>query len=246
MLDRWIYNAESKGNFISLFTESFVLIIFLSFINVLLGGNYLFLVTLTSVGLAYPATKYIRKKDHEVLVNKDSTVLDFFNNQIFVFWCFFLATVLAFLIIFPLISDYSFQENFVRSVSGNLVRPDISFAEIFFHNLYVALITFMIAFVSSSGLVFVLVWNASILTYVIAQATTIVGSLSMLSRYVGHGLIEIAGYILIGLAGSLLSYRFERYGRYSAKSNTVMLKYSLYTIGASFAFILVGAIIEVL
>lgn len=248
MLERWIFQAEEELDFLKLFVEIFVLTICLAFVNSLIGGNFLFLVALTSITLAYPITKYIRHQDHLELTRyqTEHSLFGRLNRQLLVGWCVFLAVTLAFLITFPLLKDVSFQANFISSITGAITQSSIGFNKIVLNNLFVAFMVGIIALISTSGLVFVLLWNSSILVYVIASAVTIADGFNILVRSIGHGLLEIAGYILMGLAASLLAYRFERFKRFPKEANLILLKHVIFITLLSILFIVVAAILEVL
>lgn len=248
MIERWLFKAEEDNDLLRLFLEIFLITILLSFLNILLGGNFLFLVSLTALTMAYPLTKYIRHQDHLELTVAASTksMVARFDKQVVVCWCIFLAVTLAFAVTFPLIKDASFQEGFVNSISGAVTQESIGFSKILFNNLNVAVLTGLIALISTSGLIFVLFWNASILVYVLSKAASAIDSSWLFVSLLGHGLLEIGGYVFIGLAASLLSYRFERYRRFSKDVDKVLMKNVALLLILSFAFILAGAIVEIL
>jgi uncharacterized membrane protein SpoIIM required for sporulation len=247
MLERIIFKDEEESNFIKLFVEIFFIFICLCFLNVLLGGNYLFLVALTSISIAYPVVKYIRRQNHLELLEDDlANSLNHFNRQIMVTWLVFVAATLAFMLTFTLLKDYSFHAKVVSSITGNITQITYSLSDILLNNLYVAFLTFLIALISTSGLLFVIIWNASILAFVLAQASTFVESFGMFFGYIGHGLLEIAGYVLIGLAASILSYRIERYKRYNKEANKHLLKQFFVLLFLGVLLILIGALAEVM
>ena len=248
MLERWIFKAEEELNFFKLFVEIFFLVILLSGINYLLGGNFIFLVALTSVTLAYPITKYIRRQDHLDLERFDDkkNFFERIEKELIVGWCLFLAVTSAFIVSYPLLKDVSLQANFYNSISGAITHPEMGFLGILSHNIYVALIVGLISLISTSGLIFTLTWNSSILVYVIVKAANFSESLGVFLGSIGHGLLEIAGYIFIGLAASLISYRFERYKRYPNSVNKTFAKDIWIMTAISISFIFFAALFEVL
>ncbi|MFT4326283.1 MAG: stage II sporulation protein M [Candidatus Woesearchaeota archaeon] len=247
MLERWIFNDEENAHFLRLFTEMFIVFLVVSFLNYFIKGNFLFLVALSSISVAYPVTKYIRREDHNELFDHSmSDVLQRFDRQMLVFWVIFIAATIAFIITFGLLTDTTFHANIVESVSGRMVNPDLSFSDIFFNNLYVGFITFLVALVSTSGIIFIIVWNASMLTYVLAQSGTRISSLTMMFSYLGHALLEIGGFVMLGMAASLLSYRIERFKRFDRHANKVLfINFSLLVI-IGIVLIFLGALVETL
>ena len=58
-------------------------------------------------------------------------------------------------------------------------------------------------------MVFILVWNASVLGVFLSKIININPITALL--YLPHGLLEISGFILAGIAGALLSHQFEHF-----------------------------------
>lgn len=246
MLERIIFKDEEDSSFIKLFVEIFIIFLLLCFLNILLGGNYLFLVAITSISIAYPVVKYIRRQNHLELIDENiNHSLNYFNRQMLVGWVIFVAATLAFLLTFTLLRDFTFHEMIVSQITGN-ITGNISFMDILLNNLYVGFLTFLVAFISTSGIIFILVWNASVLAYVLAQASTFSQTSIMFLHFISHGLLEIGGYILIGLAASILSYRIERYKRYNKFASKHLLKQFFLLLMLGLGLILIAAIVEVI
>jgi uncharacterized membrane protein SpoIIM required for sporulation len=95
----------------------------------------------------------------------------------------------------------------------------VSFFSIFFHNLIVFTIILAVsALVSSSG-AFILVWNASVLGVFLGvlarnldgmQILTGTGKIPTPLAYIPHATLEMAGFIVAGIAGSLISAAIYR------------------------------------
>lgn len=221
MLERLLFRAENEEKYLLLFLELLVVFIFLLLFNRLLGGDYLFLVALCSLSISYPVTKFIRKIDHtELLPHTVRDIVELFRRQLIVFWIVFITSVLVFAIGFSHIKNTSFHQAVISALSGFMINTDLSFFDIFLNNISVGFLGMGIAFISTSTLVFLIIWNASLLAYVVQSAQNITALLG----YLPHGLLEIGGFVLLGLAGSLTSYRLERYSRFTADANRYLFR----------------------
>jgi uncharacterized membrane protein SpoIIM required for sporulation len=133
----------------------------------------------------------------------------------------------------------------VGPVSGNAAGDgSYAFGVILTNNLQVAFFSFIFAFIFGAGAVFVILWNAGILGIYIGLMSKHIAEIPMISiRFIPHGVPEIAGYICAGLAGSLISTAILR------KADPEVLKVvtvdSLKVMALGFAFIFIGAFVEV-
>jgi len=95
----------------------------------------------------------------------------------------------------------------IRTLTGN-VFADNSFSVVLYNNSKVALISFLLALFYGAGAIFVLVWNASIMGFIIgdlARNTFGLASLpAIVSKYFLHGIPEMVGYFTAALAGGIL------------------------------------------
>lgn len=271
MLDRFILKTEFSQNYFVLFIISFLIGIILAFVNYFIGGNSLFLVALISLALAYPITNYARKMDRK-MVDEFNTTKFFvkrYKKELVLFWTLFLGILLSiiFSMSFNLITDMSYQEMFVQKISGNITQSDFGFGVVLLNNLKVAFFTFIISFLVFSGLIFVIVWNASILGYYLYNLGSFGESFFNFLLLFPHALLEIGGYIFAGIAGAILAYRIDLaysskyYEKYNPKKKEYELKPDRrqtfskilnkrlfidfgYLLLLSFVFILVGSFIE--
>jgi len=246
MLERLIFSAENEKKYLILFSELFAVFLIMSLFNYFLGGNYIFLVALSALSVSYPITKFIRRLDHEELFKHSiaDTIL-LFKRQILVFWLIFISSTLTFLLTFNLLKDTSFHQLVITSLSGFMINPNLTFTEILLNNLFVGFLGFGVAFISTSGLVFLIIWNASLLAYVVQNISELPFYISLLG-YLSHGLLEIAGFVLLGLAGSLISYRLERFSRFDRSANKFLLRNFILLIVFGIFLITIGAFFEVL
>ena len=108
-------------------------------------------------------------------------------------------------------------------IVGEVISPGSVFLQIFLNNFKVMLFAIFFAFFYGAGAIFILTWNASVIsaaigTFVkerIAAYAAAAGSAGMfnyfhvfslgLLRYFIHGIPEIAAYFVAGLAGGIIS-----------------------------------------
>lgn len=244
MFEKYLFKAEDKANFFLIFLQVLIAIIALATVNFFMGGNSIFLVALVALTFAYPVTKYMRKRIGEELHNKiDETQLLLRHDiELIVFWSIFIASTVGFFLATPLVKDFSAQANFFSSISGYLTNEGLSFASILANNLGVLALTFILSFISVAGLLLVVVWNASILSYVLKFAVTDQPTIIRALGYLSHGLIEIAGFVLAGISAVILAYKFEHLKHEKHKS--VLLKDSILLLLIGIMFIVFAAFIE--
>lgn len=179
-----------------------------------LGG--LVAVLLTSLAVSYPFVRYLIEEEQAELAQRwsEKKLLHRHAEQIELYMVFFLAVTLAFAVATFLVPESFFQVQFsvlesIRGPTGGATLQG-AFMGIVTNNLWVFLITFVLTFFLSSGILFILVWNASVLGVLIgALANTALHIPYITLFYVPHGVLEIGAYVIAGIAGALLSYRVE-------------------------------------
>ncbi len=117
---------------------------------------------------------------------------------------------------------------------------------IFVNNLYVMIFSILFSLIFGAGAIFILAWNAS----VIATAVGIFASASLaslpraLSRYMIHGIPEIAAYFTAALAGGIISIALIRH-EWNSEEFWDTIGDSLNLILLSVGFLVIGMLIEV-
>jgi uncharacterized membrane protein SpoIIM required for sporulation len=259
MLEIMLSNAERNHNFFKIIFIGLFLSLVVGFVNSFLGSISIFLVAFISLALSYPVTKYLREIEK---INSDK-ILDksFFKryeSEIGVFWALFVGTVIGmyFLNLTGLTTDFEYEESFVSNLKGEITGFDtIIFSQILFNNLFVAFNTFVISSLFFSALIFVVVWNASILAYYLYSLSSHSNAAITFLNVLVHALLEIGGYVWAGLLGAILSYRlsiyFIGYGGFSNTNRKKVLNKTfaidcLILFCLCISFILLGAVFEVL
>ncbi|MDY6774086.1 MAG: stage II sporulation protein M [Candidatus Nanohaloarchaea archaeon] len=224
MFERLTMKYSDSENYLDIFFLSF----FFAFLSVLLvhhmiafqvGGNTLggvISVLLTSLAVSYPFVRYLLEEEEmEISENwTEKKLLERHAHQMELYVSFFLGTTLGFALssFFVPKAFFSIQSQVletIRSPTGMVVGNTV-FQEIVRNNLWVFSITFVLAFFISSGILFILAWNASVLGVLIGNLADSAFHVPMVTLfYLPHGLLEVGGYVFAGIAGSLLSYKIE-------------------------------------
>jgi uncharacterized membrane protein SpoIIM required for sporulation len=142
------------------------------------------------------------------------------------------------------------------SVTARAVSPGL-FTVILINNLKVLLFCILFAFVYGAGGIFILTWNASVIGTALGsyaqRGVEAVGGSGMLVayasaggmsivRYFTHGIPEVAGYFVGGLAGGLLSAALVRRHFNREAMDKVMLDASDLIIAAILILVLASAV----
>ena len=113
------------------------------------------------------------------------------------------------------VSQYKIRDS---SISGAVTTPSsISNSERFFlifsNNVYVMVFTLLFSLLFGAGVIFILVWNASVIAAAVGIfAKSQIYALPMgFARYMIHGIPEIASYFIVALAGGIISVAVIRH-----------------------------------
>lgn len=261
MLETLWLRLEIENRYLSMFLFSLlfsfaVLYFTKTFIPLPTGISSVFLISLAA---AYPFVRYMKhEEESESKMQKrlsEKSLLKRHEKELLLYVAFFLGVIITFIISSFVFGTNSFEAQLesisgMQNIRGYVTQNTIGFSEVFLNNLTVFSITFLISLMISAGMVFILVWNASVLGVFIASNSenAIMAHVNILP-YLPHGIIEIAGYIMAGIAASLLSYQLERKirGKNYAKgvfSQVLADVFLLVVIGIG--LLIIGATIEVL
>lgn len=145
----------------------------------------------------------------------------------------------------------------VANTAGNIganaavVHP-MTILDLLANNGIVFLLCLALAMCYTFGSVTILAWNASVLGFAIAQwivvnagQSSTLGTLaSGFIRYFLHGIPEIAAYVVVGIAGGVMSVAFANHDLFSPKWRVIM-RDSLQLIIIAAALLVIGSMIEV-
>ncbi len=157
---------------------------------------------------------YKEEEDTEQDIMKNRHFLERHYDVISVYSSFFLGVVFAMSIIFimlpgPIVEDiFSDQINEINIIRGNFISAGM-FERILINNVGVLMIAFLFSFLFGSGAIFILSWNASILSTAIGLAAKSIGGVYGLPLAVmiffPHGSLEILAYFIGAISGGLVS-----------------------------------------
>lgn len=222
------------------------------------GGTELagvMVVLLTSLACAYPFVRHTLLREQEEAEHRWSEVrlLRRHAEDLKLYLAFFLGSTIGFALSTFFVPDsfYTIQRQVLRSIGAptGQIWASTFFMEIVKNNLWVFSVTFILTFFITSGIVFVLAWNASVLGVLIGTLSTSILEVPLLTiPYLPHGLLEIAGYILAGIAGALLSYEAEMvlFEKSDIETDITLSRDVFTMLVLGVVFILVAGAIEVL
>ena len=248
MFETFFYKSLQNHRYINIFILTLIITLLLTILNYFIGGNAMFLVTFISLALSFPIIRYFKKLNNEEIkrIYSSNKLLHNHIEEIITCWVIFIAVGISFFIgiVTGLITEFTYHEAFVGKLLGMITHFQELFTIIFINNLIVGLLTFLLSFLVFSGFIFVLVWNASLVAYYLYSLQDSQTALITTLLILPHGLLEIGGYVLAGIAGGLLAYRFEIWKDLSQKEQKEFRKdFMILIVGAVF-LILIGAIVE--
>ncbi len=141
------------------------------------------------------------------------------------------------------ITQYSLDKKAITtSTSGNGIR----FISIIENNVYVMIFTLIFSLIFGAGAIFVLAWNASVISAAIGIFTKYsVAEIPFgLVRYMIHGFPEIAAYFVTALAGGMFGVGALRHGMKNKKFFRVV-ENSIIFLLIGILILVVAALIEV-
>lgn len=188
------------------------------------------------VMFSLPFMYYIIKKEEA----EDERVFGFFSvweihkDAIYAFMWLFLGFIVAFSFWYILLGDSNLFNAQIETYCrinrpndiSNCVRgydftkttgasvKEIRFVSIIENNIYVMIFTLLLSLIFGAGAVFVLAWNASVISAAVAIFTqhTIKEIPLGIARYMIHGFPEIAAYFVTALAGGIFGVGILRNG----------------------------------
>lgn len=157
-----------------------------------------FTVVFASLPLVYPlTTKFLEDEDN----NKPH------RSEIFSYFSLFAGQATAFLLL-GIIAAESFQAQMgVIGATGNFFAFDSLFMQILTNNFAVFGLIFVAAALVGSAGAFILTWNASVLGVFFSHLLSLQGTEDYVSPafYVPHATLEMSGFIIAGITGSMVS-----------------------------------------
>ncbi len=263
MLEKLWIEQERENHLCSCFLISFVFCLisiviayyFVPFKIAGVGLTGLIAVVLTSLVASYPLIKYL--EDEEDFFEEKGDLKSYFdllerhNTELKVYLMFFLGATLAFGFTSVFIPEaFGVQYEVIGSirpdvVTGRVFSPGF-FTEIITNNISVFFATFLLSFFLTAGMVFILVWNASILGIFMSEVSKGIADVPIVAlSYLPHGILEIAAYIIAGLSGFFLSHEVRSIVKWEDKSAaTKLMTDSFLFLFIGFVVLVIAAVIE--
>jgi len=211
------------------------------------GLYSIFLVTIGLIPLLHRLNVYAGKKSYKKETNILS-IFSFYKEIILTYAAIFLGITLVLSILYMILPSEIAEKTFETQIKEiKAIRGYFSFGGTFqtilFNNIGVLIICFVFSFIYGAGAIFILTWNASILSTAIGMSAKAIGGIKALPlaalMYFPHGSLEILAYFLGAIAGGIASSTFVKQ-RFNSK---VFWDVSfLLTIGV--LLLIVGAAIE--
>ena len=221
------------------------------------------LTTIATVPLIYNSIKREEKKD--ILIKQERLRLREHSKVLSYFIFLFLGSIVAFTLwyvyspphqiqnIFGLQEETinNFDKNLLGDGIGNYINPNEFLGKIFLNNLKVLLFCLVFSLFFGAGAIYILTLNASIIGTAIGMfiknnlSYGFLGVFSIgLLRYLTHGIFEIIGYFLGGLAGGIISVAIIRHD-FMGRNFKIIIEDSKDLILFALLFLFLGALVEV-
>lgn len=208
--------------------EIFVIAVFYSSLSVILGLwmfkestslAIIFLTTMSCIYVVQGAIKMEEKKeknwnDEKWLLKEHKSVavliLALFVGFTFSasLWTFFLPQDIS-QTVFQLQGSSVEQ---IKLITGKAIDTTATFTNIFNNNIKIILISLIFAFFYGAGAIYIIIWNASVMGFVIGSIAKetfgLVALPIVFTKYFLHGIPEILAYILASIAGGILYFAF--------------------------------------
>ena len=148
-------------------------------------------------------------------------------------------------------SLFSVQESTLVAISGHAVEGG-AVQQILLANAIVLLICLVLSLIFTFGSIVIITWNASVIAFALvkfitinaAEASTLGAFTIGFARFFLHGIPEVLGFLLVGVAGGIVSVAVTHHDVGTKKWGVVM-KDALQLFIISACLILIGALIEV-
>ncbi len=161
----------------------------------------------------------------------------------FSFWSLVLPTD----IVAQLFSTQQNSINTIRHITGNATST-ADFQKIFMNNLKVLCLSLFLALLYGAGVIFILAWNASVMGLAIGNfARTKLGFLGLplgLTRYLLHGIPEMAAYFIAAIAGGIISIAIIKKDFSHERAKTIALDAAV-LLAIAVILLIIGGVIEV-
>jgi uncharacterized membrane protein SpoIIM required for sporulation len=231
----------------------------------------IFLTSLAAVPLIYNTIKVEEKKD--ICIDSESTLLKEHRKAVSVYLYLFLGFIISFALWYAVLPASLLHDLFRTQtqtildinnrVTGRLSSESlILLSTIFLNNVKVLIFCILFAFLYGFGAIFILTWNASVISTAIgnfirinlANSADLVGLTKVgkylhivslgLFKYAIHGIPEIVAYIIAGITGGIISVAVIKHDFGTRKFENIVLDTSSLLMLA-LGLLVIAAVLEV-
>ncbi|MEM5800839.1 MAG: stage II sporulation protein M [Candidatus Aenigmatarchaeota archaeon] len=176
------------------------------------------LITIASLPFMLNLIRYHEAKEEEV-IEKDTSLLKRHADILKVYAAFCVGVVIALSLTYVLLPEETGYKLFKDQIDTiNAIRGKATFADtfqaIFFNNVGVMFLSFLLSFLFGAGAVFIISWNASVLAAAIGSLAKSIGGVKALPvaalPFLPHGSLEFLAFFIGAIAGGLISVAITR------------------------------------
>ncbi|MEM5882946.1 MAG: stage II sporulation protein M [Candidatus Aenigmatarchaeota archaeon] len=176
------------------------------------------LITIASLPFMLNLIRYHEAKEEE-MIEKESSLLKRHADVLKVYAAFSAGVVLALSLTYVLLPEETSYKLFKDQIDTiNAIRGKATFADtfqaIFFNNVGVMFLSFLLSFLFGAGAVFIISWNASVLAAAIGSLAKSIGGVKALPvaalPFLPHGSLEFLAFFIGAIAGGLISVAITR------------------------------------
>ena len=228
-----------------------------------------FLVVIMSLPLVY--FTFNQEEEEDWIISTEGGIIKEHSKAIKFLMYLFLGFTVGFSLAYIFLPDitvhnlFSAQLQTISNINNNISGGTIETSTFFLiltNNLKVMFFCLLFAFFFGAGAIFILAWNASVISAAIgtyfrnglAEYAHILGwnkaaiclqlFVGGLLRYLLHGVFEIAAYFFAGLAGGIISIALINYGIKNKGFKKIAIDVSV-LMSIAIGLLIIGAIIEV-
>ena len=229
-----------------------------------------FLVVLMTMPLMYFTLR--EEEEEDWTIDDEKSIIVEHSKAIKFLLFLFLGFVIGFALIYILLPDnmvhslFGVQLNTIENINSNVISGRITamdaFVLILINNLKVLFFCLIFAFFFGAGSIFVLAWNASVISAAVGtyfsnglvkySLDSAMSNLFLsfqlfiagIMRYMIHGVFEIGGYFAGALAGGIISMALVNHGIKSKGFKRIAIDVSLLVL-VGIGLLVIGTIIEV-
>jgi uncharacterized membrane protein SpoIIM required for sporulation len=183
---------------------------------------------------------------------EELTFMQRYKDVIKIYIAFFLGMILTFSIIYIMLpgeaSSHLFDDQIkeIEKIRGT-GRATLfgTFETIIMNNVGVLFLAFLFSFIFGAGAIFILAWNASILSVAIGSVARLIGGFTSFPKavmmYFPHGSLEIFAYFIAAIAGGIASAAITRR---KSKNFWLVMKDCMKLMGVAVVFLVLAGLIE--